>query len=377
MTAAAVVYVIGHMGIGGSQRHLIDLFGAADPQRVRAHLYCLQKRAGDVFIAEAERLGVTVGDGGVGASLRGAGFGAAVFRLAAELRRVRARIVHAYLAQANVVGAVAARVAGVPVTLVSKRGLHRYPRVIDRWGCRLANRLADRVVVNAEAVRAHVERVERCPGRKIVVVPNGIDLRRVPCAPAGREARFGHRHVVGTVGRLAREKGQADLLAAAPRVRAVVPDTGFVLVGDGPVWADLERQARALGIDDAVHFLGARSDGPHVLPSLDVFVQPSHLEGMSNSLLEALAAGRPVVATDVGGTREVITDDVTGVLVEARRPDALARAVVGLLQDSERRRRLGAAGRAHVESQFTARSMFERYSALYRELLADKAGARA
>ena len=144
-----------------------------------------------------------------------------------------------------------------------------------------------------------------------------------------------------------------------------IPGARFVLVGDGPERAALARQAHNLGIADRVALRGLVAQGADVLSEMSVFALPSHVEGMSNALLEAMAAGLPVVATDVGGNGEVMVAGETGLLVPPRDPDALAEALVLLLKDPERARAMGAAGRARVEQSFTVEQMVARLQTLY------------
>jgi len=360
-----VAYAISTMGVGGTPRHLVEVLGHLDRRAFAPSLHCFDATRPEYALLPAVRsLGVEVVDGGVRGSLRGPRFGAAVLRMAAGFRRRRVRVVHSYLFDANLLGTLAARLARVPVALVSKRSLDRYGERRRRLACRVANRLATRVMANAEAVRRNVHEAEGCPLDRIVVVPNGIDLGRIPSAgPAAAP-------VVGTIGRLATKKGQADLLEAAPLVLDRVPAATFLLVGDGPLRGDLERRARELGIADRVRFRGAVPDGAAVLPELSVFALPSHMEGMSNGLLEAMAAGLPVVATDVGGNPEVVVDGETGFVVPPRDPAALAEAILVLLKDPDRGRAMGAAGRARVAEHYTVQRMVARLEALYASLLA-------
>ncbi len=379
MTPVRVLYVISKMGVGGTERHLLEVLGHLDRRRVAPALHCLRLRPEDRYAAEARRLGVEVVDGGVGETLQGPALAPAVARLAAELRRRRVEVVHAYLFHANFVGPLAARLARVPVALASKRNLDRYPRRRDRVICRVGNALADRVTVNAEAVREHIHRLERCPREKLVVVPNGIDVRRVQAWP--REAWWRllggppRGPVIGTVGRLVPTKGQADLLEAAVSIVDRVPDARLVLAGDGPLRTALEDRARALGLAGHVAFLGEVPDAAGLLPWLDLFVLPSLIEGMPNSAIEAMAARRAAVVTDVGGNAEVVVDGGTGLVVPARDPRSLAEAVLTLLKDPERARAMGEAGRARAAALFGADRMARRLEALYGERL-DAAGGR-
>ena len=372
MSQVPVVYVIGLMGVGGAERHLLEVFAHLDRRRFAPILYCLTPRPDDAFIGDTRRLGVEVVDGGVADTLFGMALVRAVARLRTFLVARRAGIVHGYLFEANLIAALAGRAARVPVTLVSKRSLDAYHRRARRVACRVANRLADRVVANAEAVKAHVHRTERCALDRIVVIPNGIDVTRLSLDGPPPIATAGDGRLVGTVGRLSWKKGHADLLDAAALVLHDVPDARFALLGDGPLRGSLERRAASLGIASRVAFLGRRPDGPRILPCLDVFVLPSHIEGMSMSLIEAMAAGCPIAATDVGGNREVVLDGRTGLLVPPREPAQLAKAIVTLLCDRPAALAMAAAARARAAAEFTAETMVARLEALYAGLLRTK-----
>lgn len=376
MTPIPILYAISRMNIGGAQRHLLEVLAHLDRKIFAPTLYCLQARPKDPFVAEALALGVEVLDGRVSRSLRGVGSFLQVLELSAELRRRGVRLVHSYLFHANLLGTLAARLARVPVALASKRSLDTYARKEERWACRVGNRLADRVTVPAEAVKQHVHQEEGCPLEKIVVIPNGIDLDRVD-GWASRDCvnsqeRFSSGPLVGTVGRLSRKKGQGDFLEAAAMVLNHVPTACFLFVGDGPLRAELESRARELGVEGRARFLGSSGDAARILLQMDVFVLSSHMEGMSNALIEAMAAGLPVVATDVGGCAEVVVAGQTGILVPPRNPACLAEAIVTLLQNPERARSMGIAGRKRVETYFTTQTMVSRLETLYQVLLADK-----
>jgi glycosyltransferase involved in cell wall biosynthesis len=183
--------------------------------------------------------------------------------------------------------------------------------------------------------------------------------------------------VVGTVGRLEPRKGTATLIAALAALRDAGRAFAAVVVGDGPLRAELERDIAARGLGAWVQMFGDRSEVRDVLAALDAFVLPSRTEGMSNALLEAMAMGLPAIATAVGGNPEVVTDGTTGLLVPADDPAAMAAALARMLDDASLASRLGAAARRVVEDRYGARSMVRRLEAVYGAVAAGDDGATA
>ena len=376
MSTRTIVYAISTMGVGGTPRHLLEVFAHIDRRVWTPVLYCFDaQRAAQSYLPAARALGVEVIDGRVGPTLHGHRMLGPLVRLRAQLRHRNVAVVHSYLFHANFMGTLAARAAGVPVALVSKRSLDTYATRWERAVCRIGNRLADRVMVNAEAVGRNVIAAEGCRPDRVTVLPNGIDVARVDAAVGRRSVpplTAGRPLVIGTIGRLSEKKGQRDLLEAAARVFEHEAAARLCLVGDGPLRGALEARATELGIRDRVDFTGAIPDGVRKLADFDVFVLPSHMEGMSNGLLEAHAAGLPVVATDVGGNAEVTRDGETGLVVPPRDPLALADAILRLAKDPGRARAMAAAGRERIQAEFTVQRMVSRLEQLYTGLLAAK-----
>jgi sugar transferase (PEP-CTERM/EpsH1 system associated) len=196
------------------------------------------------------------------------------------------------------------------------------------------------------------------------------DQNRSPHSVAGRGQKPGQDTVtIGTIGRLDPVKNQISLLRAIASFRPRFPNLRLVIVGDGPLRSWLEDEASSLGVADVVTFTGARNDTPDLLRGFDVFVLPSVNEGISNTILEAMASGLPVVASAVGGNPELVAEGVTGSLYDAGDPGALEQALLPYLTDAVLRETHGAAGRVRVVQNFSLDSMVTRYVALYDELL--------
>ena len=380
MDPIPILYVIPRMSIGGAQIHLLEVLRLLNRRRFSPLLCCLATDRGDSphLLQRVRELNVPILDGRVrnvpNSLIRPHTF-LQMARVARILRHRGVQVVHSYLFHANWFGTLTARLARVPVVIASKRNVDVYTRAEDRWACRVINRLAHRVTAVARVVRDHVHQTEGCPLEKIVVIPNGVEANRFKWAasdPTKKEAlrSVPGEVVIGTIARLVWYKGQGDLLEAAALVVRSHPSARFVVVGDGPLRQPLEEKARALGLNGTVRFLGAVPNASSLLPHFDIFVLSSLWEGMSNSLLEAMAAGKPVVATDVGGSPEVVIDGKTGILVPPNDPEALADAMLRLLADRELARSLGEAGRVRVQSEFTLETMVARLEELYDSLLA-------
>jgi glycosyltransferase involved in cell wall biosynthesis len=369
--AVRVMYVLDHLRVGGAQTHLVETIARLDRRFEPA--VCALKLEGELR-APLEARGVRLFDGGLGATLKGWSGARVLGRLVRLFRRERVDIAHAYLFHPNVLTPIAARLARTPAVVVSKRSLDRYPGLAERYACKLGNALADRVMINAAAIGRFVTAEEGCPPDRMVLIPNGVGDDLLDFTPDGARARRelglspGDR-VVGAVSRLAWKKGIRHLLEAVPRVLESVPAAFFLIVGDGPLRADLEARARDLRIDDRVRFLGTRGDVLELLGAVDVFVLPSVVEGMSNALLEAMAMGRPVVATDVGGNPEVMVDGQTGFVVPPADPDRLAAAVAKVLLAPELGEAMGAAARQRIRDHYRVDLMVRRIEALYDALL--------
>jgi glycosyltransferase involved in cell wall biosynthesis len=299
------------------------------------------------------------------------------------IRRERVALVHTHTSKAGFVGRLAAWLARVPIVVHTPHGHIFYgyygPVATSVFVAleRLAARLTDRIIVLTE--RGVEEHLARGIGRReqFSVIPSGVDLEAVRQRAPAYEAARGRlgvdpetRLVVG-LGRLVPVKGFQVLVRALPLILAVVPSARLLLVGDGPLHADLVAEAQALGVGDRLEMAGAQLDPVPFLAAADLVVVPSLNEGMGRVLVEAMALARPVVATRVGGIPAVVVEGETGSLVPPGDPPTLARAVSELLKDHGLRQRMGEAGRRRAE-QFSLAVMESRLLDLYRGLCAEK-----
>jgi len=278
-------------------------------------------------------------------------------------------LIHAHEFGANVYGTLAGRLARVPVIATVHGRSYYADRVHRRAAYRVVGRAATMIAVSEDIKRFVVEQTG-VPSRRVRVVYNGIGAPGPvsPATQAGLRAELeisdGQRVVV-VVGSLYDVKGHRYLLEAAPTVLAACPSTVFLIAGRGEREAALREQAKSLGVDARVRFLGFRRDVRALLAISDVFAQPSLSEGLSIAILEAMASARPVVTTRVGGNPELMADGETGLLVEPADAGGLASAMIRLLSNPAEARRLGENGSSRVKARFTIGATVREYEAIY------------
>jgi sugar transferase (PEP-CTERM/EpsH1 system associated) len=291
-----------------------------------------------------------------------------VLQLYRVFRRERPDIVHTHAWGTLCEGLLAARLARIPVVVHGEHGtlqLKPYQARVQK----LMWRRADRVLSVSSRLAERMAESTGFPLDRIAVIRNGVDLSRFQsCDRADARRALGlpeHGTIIGTAARLVPVKDHANLLNAFKRLAEDGIEFTGVIAGDGPLRADLEAQAAALGIQSRVRFLGHIAAIERVYASLDVFVLCSRSEGLSNTILEAMAARVAVVATRVGGADELVEDGATGVLVPPRDPAALADAIGWLCRDAELRDQMAAAGRRRALTRFTLERMLREYRDMY------------
>jgi L-malate glycosyltransferase len=362
--------------IGGTERHVVSLAGGLDYSRFELEFGCM-RRSGE-FLEQIQARGLVVNEYPV-ARLYGPRTVAQQIRFARYLRRRRIHIMHSYNFYPNVFAIPAARLARTPVVLASIRDTGAYLTPRQCRVQRLTCRLADHILVNAEAVRQWLTAEGYDPAR-ISVIRNGLDLSRF--TPAGDAASLRRElglpagaPLVAMLSRLSRMKGVEDFLDAAATVAERFRDAHFLVIGDtidhdGPRYRrELEDRAARLGLQKRVIFTGFRLDVPRLLSAVTVSVLPSLSEGLSNTILESMAAGAPVVATRVGGSPEALEDGVDGLLVPPRDSAALSRAIGWVLDHPEAACEMGCRARARVAEEFSLQRMIRETECLYARLL--------
>jgi len=359
---------------GGSERQMIQMTkllhesGAYD-----VHVATLGIQG--VLRSEMERLGLPINEFPL-TSFYDANMVRQTRRFVSYLKKHQIKIVHSHDFYSNVFGITGSVLAGTPGRIASKRettGMRTPAQTIVE---RYAFRLAHAVVANAVAVKEHLIKLG-VSSNKIALIYNGIDLSRFN--RNGQPGEVLQRlNLTGIQGRPVitmvanfehRVKDHPMLLRAAQRVKSEVPEAVFVIAGEGELRPEIEKLAAELGLRDTCLFIGRCASVPDLLAASDICVLSSQAEGFSNAILEYMAAGRPVVATDVGGASEAIIEGETGHLIKAGDDRAMAEHLISLLKDPNRRRTLGLNGRRLVEQRFSCEARLANTSALYQKFL--------
>jgi glycosyltransferase involved in cell wall biosynthesis len=378
MSGVGLIKVVPTLLCGGTENQFMTLARALDSSRFDLHCACLRRWG--PFAKELDERQIPL------VEYRTKTFRSLTalhqqWRFANYVRKHNIKIVHAYNFYGNVFAIPPGRVAA-PVVIASIRDRGPYLTSMQRRVQRYVCKLADCVLVNAEAVKTWLVDDGYAPGN-IVVIPNGVDLERFaePADPAAMRRSLGiaaDAPLVAVVSRLSRLKGIEHFLEAAALVAATQPTARFLVVGepspinDRTILNDLAGLADRLGIGNRVTFTGLRADVPALLSAVNVAVMPSLNEALSNVLLESMAAGAAVVATDVGGTAEAVADGRNGLLVPASNPREMAVAIRRLLDDGALARELGKRARQTIAERFSLPRMVAATDALYADLLARK-----
>ena len=373
-----ILFLSTSMGMGGADQQLLS---AARELRARGH---------DIMIVSLTPLGA------MGIEARAEGFRAeslgmargvpdprGLVRLVRLVREWRPDVIHSHMVHANLLARVLRVLAPVPALVSTIHNITEGGALLMA-GYRASNALVDHMTIISQAAAARFIRDRIVPSRLLTVIPNGVDPR--PFARVAPETRaalrrsleLGDEFVWLAVGRFELAKDYPNMLRAFASVRERQPGALLLLVGEGALQAEAEALTHTLGLTPAVRFLGVRRDVPDVMRAADGYVMSSAWEGMPMVLLEAAAAGLPIVTTNVGGTGEVVADGSSGFLAPARDPAALAAAMTRLMALPEAdRRAMGEQGRERVMSRFSLVRVVERWEALYRAVLDRKGAALA
>jgi glycosyltransferase involved in cell wall biosynthesis len=358
-----ILQIIPTLGYTGAAKQMSLLSRGLSREKYDLHVCALSH--GGPLLADLERAGISVAAIGRRWRVDPRAF----WRLKRHVSQLRPDVVHTWLFDGNAYGCAAARACGVKCVVATQRCADPWKGAIESAVDRCVARHSSHVVVNSPSVRDHCVR-RGLPAEKIRVIPNGV----APARP-GRLTR--HQwlaelglaeqcRLVGLVGPLVEQKRIKDAIWAADLLKVVRDDVHLLIVGDGPHRDRLMKFRDQVLIRDKVHFLGERADVLQLMPHLDVLWSTSAYEGQCNAILEAMAAGVPVVATDIPGTRDLVENATTGYLVPVGNRAGITRCTQKLLNDGALAERLGRAGRGRAEAEFSVQRMIDRYVNLYR-----------
>jgi glycosyltransferase involved in cell wall biosynthesis len=369
-----ILFLSTSMGLGGADQQLLS---AAQVLRDRGHdIRIVSLTPLGPMGLEARSLGLTTD------SLemrRGVPDPRGLVRLVRIVRAWKPDVVHSHMVHANLMARALRLLVSVPVLVSTIHNVYEGgPGLMAAY--RLTNGLVDQMTIISEAAAGRFVGERIVPARLLTVIANGVDTERMRNVPPGTgdmlRSSFGAtaaEFVWLAVGRFEIAKDYPNLLRAFARVRAARPDAVLVIVGQGSLQGEAEALTAELGVRDAVRFLGARNDVPAVMSAADGYVMSSAWEGMPMVLLEAAAAGLPIVATAVGGNGEVVREGESGFLVPARDPAALGAGMVRLMALPEgERRALGERGREHVRANYGLHRVAERWERVYWDAMARK-----
>ena len=359
-----ILYIIDHLRPDGTQQMLVNLSrGLAD--RGYAQAVLVLNDSDDQTILERLRIkGIEVQIIGKQNLLKGYGF----LRAYRWLRRENFEIVVTLLFVSDVIGRLLAKVAGSKYLISSIRARNIHYTFCQRWLVRTTAKLVDLFVLNSEELRSFVMEKEGVPHDKIIVIPNGVELSTETTS----DQRFAlydelglprNGTIIGSVGRLTHQKGFDVLLEAFAEIETA--GLHLVLIGAGEAGESLQTQARRLKLNGKVHFIGHRYDVPNLLGIFDLYVQPSRFEGMPNTVLEAMAAGRPIIASEVDGICELIEDGIHGWLVSPANKEDLSRAIISFLKDPYEGMRRGLNARMHATENYRLEMMINSWEKVF------------
>ena len=374
-----ILFLLDSLQIGGTENQAVEVAARFDRSRYHVVLACLCAKG--PLLKKLQGTSIRVLEFCPRGGIDSATGVYQLLRLALFLRRERFDVFHAHDLWSNLMGVPAAWLARTPAIISSRRDLAHLAWYTPkrRKIIRLIHSLSSKVLANSEAVFRDLVSIDKVDPNCIRVMRNAVDFDRFANCSANRKESFPkldreHKLVAVVANMNGPTKGHYYLIEAARIICPVVRAARFVLIGDGPESSRLLHQVKQLGLEENFLFLGRREDVPELLSCCDLFVLPSTAEGLPNAILEAMAAGLPVVSTGVGGSAEIVTHGVNGLLVPPRDPNSLAVAILRLLQDSELARRLARAGKQQVHDQFTFNRLVRELEGLYSELLTQKEG---
>jgi len=367
-----IAFCITDLDAGGAERALVQIVTRLDRRRWEPHVFCLD--AGGVLASELRSAGIDV----VCLGARRTRDFLVVWPLYRRLAALRPEILQTFLFHANIVGRLAGAAARVPVIVSGIRVAEKRSRM-RLWIDRVTDRLVTAHVCVSRDVAEFSTNQGGLPSEKIRVIPNGVDFERFANAAPTDLTQFGAprgSRVLLFVGRLDPQKGPLQLLEAAAELFADHADLHLVMVGDGPLASELREWTRARSFESRIHFVGRQENIAALMRAADLFVLPSRWEGLPNVVLEAMAAGTPVVATAVEGVRDLLGEGKFGVVVPLNGEPRLSEAIRAALRQNEPGREAAQMAQRLVREKFTWPLVVAEYERLYAEILPGSAERR-
>ncbi|MFH0731635.1 MAG: glycosyltransferase [Candidatus Omnitrophota bacterium] len=375
MKKIKILYVIDKMDIGGTQRHLLEILQNINRDTFEVSLCCLVRIG--ALEPELKKLKISYKAFNI-KRIYGISGIKGIVKLISYIKENQFDIVHTLLFSANIAGNIAAKLAKAPLIISGRRdvGIHREGRWQHRIAYRFAHKLADMVFAVSDDVQEIVHKYEGVEYKKILTICNGIDIKNLKGIMDKVQLRkklgIEEAFVVGIVASLTWVKGHKLFIEAARLVLEEMPNVKFLIVGNGPLKDQLMQQADSLCIKDKIIFLGIRTDVKDLYGLMDVSVNASFSEGMSNAILESMALGTPVVATSVGGNKELIKDSETGFLVGVGDALVMKDKIVYLLKNRSAAQQIAENAKKIVEQNFSLNAMISGLENAYTGLLSEK-----
>lgn len=373
-----VLYIIWSLGLGGAERVVINLAKGLDKTKFNPMVCCLNDKG--EFAVELEERGIPV----IALNKRLGIDIAVIGKLISVIKERNIQIVHTHLWGANFWGRIAAKMAGVPVIIATEHNVDTWKSwfnfALDRW----LSRSTDKIIAVSNKVKEFYQSKGINP-KKIAVIYNGVDIAKGEERRAKIDSRssildyrkeFNIKNdetMLAIIGRLVEQKGHRYLFEALNMLNGKYK-VRLLVVGNGPLLQELQQRAMSYDLSAKIIFTGLRKDVPDLLKITDILVLPSLREGLPMVALEAMAVGKPIIATNVGGTPEVVLDGQTGILVPPGNPTALADAIDRLIENRNLTKKLGENGSSRVKELFSVEKMTRETEQVYHQLLKEKNG---
>jgi len=374
MEKIKVLQLVEDLKRGGAERVIADISLGINKSRYDVSIWCISK--GGAIAEELQEMGASLRILGISSYFNPFN----ILRLGRLLRKEKPDIIHTHGYFASVIGRTAAKLININRTILINHVHSTYWDYKKRnlWIEKFLSKSTHKIICCSNAVRRFVIDHEHIDPSLSVVIYNGVDIDKFSCTEDTilKETTLGFnpaKQVIGTVSSLTAHKGHIYLLKAASKVLEVFPSTQFIFVGDGRKREELEKKAKELNVFSSITFLGTRKDIPNILAAIDIFVLPSSSrEGLGISLLEAMAAEKPVVATSIGGIPEVVIDEETGILVPPKKANDIADAIIELLKSPIKAKTMGQKGALRAKEKFTTQHMLVEIEKLYEVFIQKK-----